>query len=384
MWRQDDLFAVLNRTAELRYPGEGDPAEVRADAGRAPASTRRPACSPGPPSMHGTGLFTAMSTLSSAGSVIMPASRRFDVEELLDVDPGRAGHRAVHRRRRLRQAHPGRPGRPPGPLGHLVVVADHQLRGDVVGRGQGRLAAPPSPAAHGRHPRLVRGASAWPAPTPGWAPPRPPPASSSGPTPGCSPRTAGRSSPGPASRAGSPCGAAGPIGLLQGSREVRGHLPDDRRRAVDHPWRLRHRGRRTAPSACSAGAPAASTPAARRSSPRRSRRPSSSIPPWRTPWSSGTPDDRFGEGRDRRGGAAAWRRTLDEAAAHRLGSGPAGGLQGSPAGRGRRHHRPVPERQGRLRPLRVYAVDALAATIRPPAPLRWRRPGPLGSGAGLC
>ena len=30
MWRQDDLFAVLNRTGELRYPGDGDPAEVRA------------------------------------------------------------------------------------------------------------------------------------------------------------------------------------------------------------------------------------------------------------------------------------------------------------------------------------------------------------------
>ena len=30
MWRQDDLFAILNRTGELRYPEEGDLADVRA------------------------------------------------------------------------------------------------------------------------------------------------------------------------------------------------------------------------------------------------------------------------------------------------------------------------------------------------------------------
>ena len=30
MWRQDDLFAVLNRTAQIRYPEEGGLADVAA------------------------------------------------------------------------------------------------------------------------------------------------------------------------------------------------------------------------------------------------------------------------------------------------------------------------------------------------------------------
>ena len=34
--------------------------------------------------MHGTGLFVAMSVLSSAGSVVMPQNRSFNPVELLD------------------------------------------------------------------------------------------------------------------------------------------------------------------------------------------------------------------------------------------------------------------------------------------------------------
>jgi 3-oxocholest-4-en-26-oate---CoA ligase len=84
MWRQDDLFAVLNRTGELRYPGAGDPAEVRATLS-APLTHAPARLLPGPPLMHGTGLLTAMSVLSSAGSVIMLESRPFDPEALLDT-----------------------------------------------------------------------------------------------------------------------------------------------------------------------------------------------------------------------------------------------------------------------------------------------------------
>jgi acyl-CoA synthetase (AMP-forming)/AMP-acid ligase II len=84
MWRQDDLFAVLNRTADLRYPGDGDPAQVRATLST-PPKYPPPRQLPGPPLMHGTGLLNAMSTLSSAGSVVMPQSRHLDVEALLDV-----------------------------------------------------------------------------------------------------------------------------------------------------------------------------------------------------------------------------------------------------------------------------------------------------------
>jgi acyl-CoA synthetase (AMP-forming)/AMP-acid ligase II len=84
MWRQDDLFAVLNKTAELRYPGDGDPSAVRSVL-RAPFKHAPARLLPGPPLMHGTGLFTAMSVLSSAGSVVLPAGRRFDAEVILDT-----------------------------------------------------------------------------------------------------------------------------------------------------------------------------------------------------------------------------------------------------------------------------------------------------------
>ena len=84
MWRQDDLFAVLNRTGEVRYPEDGTVADVRDILSR-PPKYAPPRLVPGPPLMHGTGLFTAMSVLSSGGSVVMPESRHLDVEALLDL-----------------------------------------------------------------------------------------------------------------------------------------------------------------------------------------------------------------------------------------------------------------------------------------------------------
>jgi acyl-CoA synthetase (AMP-forming)/AMP-acid ligase II len=84
MWRQDDLFALLNRTGELRYPGTGDLSEVRALLS-APFKYPPARLLPGPPLMHGTGLFTAMSVLSSAGSIVMLESRHFDPVALLDT-----------------------------------------------------------------------------------------------------------------------------------------------------------------------------------------------------------------------------------------------------------------------------------------------------------
>jgi acyl-CoA synthetase (AMP-forming)/AMP-acid ligase II len=84
MWRQDDLFAVLNQTADLRYRGEGDPTEVRSTLAT-PQKHPPPRQLPGPPLMHGTGLLNSMSTLSSAGCIVMPESRHLDVEALLDL-----------------------------------------------------------------------------------------------------------------------------------------------------------------------------------------------------------------------------------------------------------------------------------------------------------
>jgi acyl-CoA synthetase (AMP-forming)/AMP-acid ligase II len=76
MWRQDDLFAVLNRTGELRYPEDGGLTDVRDILRRAePGPVRLVPC---PPLMHGTGAFTTFSVLDSAGSVILLEGRRID------------------------------------------------------------------------------------------------------------------------------------------------------------------------------------------------------------------------------------------------------------------------------------------------------------------
>ena len=84
MWRQDDLFCVLNRTAELRYDERATMEEVRAVL----SSERRhppPRLLPAPPLMHGTGLFTAISVLNSAGSIVLIPDGHLDFERLLDV-----------------------------------------------------------------------------------------------------------------------------------------------------------------------------------------------------------------------------------------------------------------------------------------------------------
>ncbi len=82
MWRQDDLFALLNASGFRHYPVDlgidGVRAELEAN-GR--GSTLLPAC----PLMHGTGGFTALETLSEAGKVVTLPSRRFDPVELLDT-----------------------------------------------------------------------------------------------------------------------------------------------------------------------------------------------------------------------------------------------------------------------------------------------------------
>ena len=80
MWRQDDLFALINATAPVRYPEEGGLDDVR-----------RMLVKPGPPHipaaplMHGTGSFSSFSVLSSGGSVVTLTGRHFDAVELLDT-----------------------------------------------------------------------------------------------------------------------------------------------------------------------------------------------------------------------------------------------------------------------------------------------------------
>ena len=80
MWRQDDLFAVLNRSATRRYSEAGDLDDVRA-ALDSPGYVHLCAC----PLMHGTGLVSSISALNQGGAVVTLPSRTFHAEELLDV-----------------------------------------------------------------------------------------------------------------------------------------------------------------------------------------------------------------------------------------------------------------------------------------------------------
>jgi acyl-CoA synthetase (AMP-forming)/AMP-acid ligase II len=84
MWRQDDLWAILNRTGELRYPEDGSPADVR-KALRLPQRYPWPRFLPGPPLMHGTALFSAFSVLNSGGTVVLMDDNHFSAARMLDT-----------------------------------------------------------------------------------------------------------------------------------------------------------------------------------------------------------------------------------------------------------------------------------------------------------
>ncbi|WP_395154579.1 AMP-binding protein [Ilumatobacter sp.] len=79
MWRQDDLFGVLDANNRMRLPPEQDLNAVDARATRP-----GPRNMPGAPLMHGTGLFNAISNLMVGGSITTTVGRSFSAEEFLD------------------------------------------------------------------------------------------------------------------------------------------------------------------------------------------------------------------------------------------------------------------------------------------------------------
>jgi len=83
MWRQDDLFAVLNRTATVRYPEEGTLADVRALL--PPIDEPRTRVLPAAPLMHGTAVFSAFGTMGAGGAVVLTEDVRFDAAGILDT-----------------------------------------------------------------------------------------------------------------------------------------------------------------------------------------------------------------------------------------------------------------------------------------------------------
>ncbi len=78
MWRQDDLFGVLDANNKQRMPPEQD-----LDAVRDRITKAGPKNMPAAPLMHGTGLFNVISNLMVGGSVTT-MGRHFSAEEFLD------------------------------------------------------------------------------------------------------------------------------------------------------------------------------------------------------------------------------------------------------------------------------------------------------------
>ncbi len=80
MWRQDDLVCTLNPPSGLDYGPDADLDKVR-ELCVQPGRVIMPAA----PLMHGTGMFTALSTMTAGGSVVCLEGRSFDAVELLDT-----------------------------------------------------------------------------------------------------------------------------------------------------------------------------------------------------------------------------------------------------------------------------------------------------------
>jgi fatty-acyl-CoA synthase len=82
MWRQDDLFARLIDGGVRHYAVDGGVEGVRETLAGAPMDvTLMPAC----PLMHGTGGFTAYTSLIEGGRVCLLDNRKYDPVELLDT-----------------------------------------------------------------------------------------------------------------------------------------------------------------------------------------------------------------------------------------------------------------------------------------------------------
>jgi acyl-CoA synthetase (AMP-forming)/AMP-acid ligase II len=92
MWRQDDLFVRLNGAGFLRYPEDATIEDVSLLIEQ---SGQHPSLLPACPLMHGTGLFTALRSLSEGGRVVLLTKRSFDAMELVTVLEERSVRGAV-------------------------------------------------------------------------------------------------------------------------------------------------------------------------------------------------------------------------------------------------------------------------------------------------
>ena len=80
MWRQDDLFCLLNSSNLVQWPEDSGPDYIRENL-KTNGTVHLPAC----PLMHGTGAFTSFAALFAGGCVVTLEKRNFDPIELLDT-----------------------------------------------------------------------------------------------------------------------------------------------------------------------------------------------------------------------------------------------------------------------------------------------------------
>ena len=92
MWRQDDLFSILNNSSLIRHPVDAGLDGIRSSLEGGSGSVGLPAC----PLMHGTGALTALSVMNGGGAVVTLESRSLDTAELLDaIETERVQHLAI-------------------------------------------------------------------------------------------------------------------------------------------------------------------------------------------------------------------------------------------------------------------------------------------------
>ncbi len=82
MWRQDDLFALLNGGSATPLPKDGTLEDVRTFIR---TQGTGPVCCPACPLMHGTGALISFGMLMTGGSIALLEAPSFRAEELFDV-----------------------------------------------------------------------------------------------------------------------------------------------------------------------------------------------------------------------------------------------------------------------------------------------------------
>jgi acyl-CoA synthetase (AMP-forming)/AMP-acid ligase II len=84
MWRQADLFGLLNPTSAVRYDPDAGLDGVAAVQATTPEGTAKRLV-PAPPLMHGTALFLAMAMLDNGGTVVLLPPGSYSAPLLLDT-----------------------------------------------------------------------------------------------------------------------------------------------------------------------------------------------------------------------------------------------------------------------------------------------------------